>query len=383
MLFVYDDYDVYTWCKHLFAIIFNLLWWVTHRKSTQISHLCWLSRRCNACSGYALSWGNDLSDLLGCYFNAAGRDKIRRNNNPCWLWDKTQVDRGKPGCCKSLETHANSSCKFRFHDALCTGKLCGPMCFDWEVLCTSRTCSSLVAKTRCEFLFTSLSWFDFFCFIAWTCLLAHWATHLTWYLMPAAPLMKFSHFDQFEPQLRLAIDFLSVEKICFQRFSMTDRIEADMASGGLGSGIVQLCAVGGCWLHCTVCFGDKTYTKGTGKVLWCAGSKSYVLFLRFMKFHFLNQFSREFQSDHTCRWQRVEYCEAALGQHCFRINFVGLSSSHLCWYMAGSRHPSKASDGRCWFRRWDSSPLDCSIRTSFLCAVCPCKASSAAPANCC
>lgn len=58
--------------------------------------------------------------------------------------------------------------------------------------------------------------------------------------------MKFSHFDQFEPQLRLAIDFLSVEKICFQRFSMTDRIEADMASGGLGSGIVQLCAVGGC-----------------------------------------------------------------------------------------------------------------------------------------
>ena len=25
--------------------------------------------------------------------------------------------------CKSLETHTNSSCKFRFHDALCAGKL--------------------------------------------------------------------------------------------------------------------------------------------------------------------------------------------------------------------------------------------------------------------
>lgn len=37
--------------------------------------------------------------------------------------------------------------------------------------------------------------------------------------------------------LMLAIDFLSVEKICFQRFSMTDRIEADMASGGLGGNV--------------------------------------------------------------------------------------------------------------------------------------------------
>ena len=31
---------------------------------------------------------------------------------------------------------------------------------------------------------------------------------------------------------------------------MTDRIEADMASGGLGAGMVQLCAVGGA--GCTV-----------------------------------------------------------------------------------------------------------------------------------
>lgn len=35
----------------------------------------------------------------------------------------------------------------------------------------------------------------------------------------------------------LVIDFLSAQKICFQRFSMTDRIEDDLASGGLGGNV--------------------------------------------------------------------------------------------------------------------------------------------------
>ena len=42
--------------------------------------------------------------------------------------------------------------KFRFHDALCAGKLC---------ILIEKSCApqerALVAKTRCEFLFTSLS----------------------------------------------------------------------------------------------------------------------------------------------------------------------------------------------------------------------------------